>query len=421
MLRTKLKKLFLLIFLLPSGCQEKEKAVGPPYSAIVLQLIPLSATQARSEAPQYKYDKATFSTLEDLDNLAGTYFQMQQGGKLTAKYITGSIVFAKNFEQTKNVNLRYKVIDGTVSPKDYSTAAMLSAYYQYDTVIKNIETMTGFSPSAIKEKFGTIKIFFEPTIQLDSDSSTTQSSGKLNAAYVPGAHQFLLFQRSTLEKIPLSGNLQVITHEMGHAIWELAFDNGNTPDCNRINQEYSIRGLNEGFADLLSYTLSGSSDILKNSIDLSGTSTQRNFSIISFKYKDISGGKAETENSICQNSFYCIGTLFANAIYNAQKNSGHDVTTLTGRSELMKIVTNAIKTTKNNMSSTLPAANFTDFCSPSSGDSKNTTYNASILDSFFKAFLDSMSAGAVKDNICSNLKTNFGTDSFPLLSGLTCP
>lgn len=412
--------LFLSLFFV--SCQNQENAPGPPFSAYVLQLIPLTTSQQRSDAPTYKYDKATFSTLQDLNNLSGTYYQMFQGGKLTAKYVTGSIVLAKSFEQTKNVRLRYNVVNGTVSPKDYSTAAMLSAYYQYDTVINSIQTMTGYSPTYINSKYGLIKIFFEPTIVLEDDGSTIQSSTKLNAAYMPGSHQFLLFQRSTLENIPLSGNLQVIAHETGHSIWELAFDNGNSPDCDRINQEYVIRGLNEGFADLLSYTMTGSTNILKNSIDINNTSGQRNFSIISFNYDLISSGVADSSNSICQQSFYCIGTLFANAIFKAQLNLGHDQTTLSGRSAMMNVITNALKTTKSNMIN-LPAANFSDYCKPSNGDSNNNTYNGQVLGSFFQAFLNQIGTGTTQNQICSQLKANFGSTGFPssYRTGFTCP
>ncbi|WP_158999656.1 hypothetical protein [Pigmentibacter ruber] len=404
------------------SCQNQDSISGPPYSAYVLQLIPLISSQQRSEAPTYKYDIGTYPSLQNLNNLSGTYYQMFQGGKLTAKYVTGSIVFAKSFEQTKNVNLRYKVVNGAASPKDYSTAAMLSAYYQFDTVMNNIQTMTGYSPSFINSKYGTIKVFFEPSIVLSGDGSTIEASGKLNAAYMPGAHQFLLYQRSSLENIPLSSNLQVIAHESGHSIWELAFDNGSSPDCDRINQEYVIRGLNEGFADLLSYTMTGSTNILKNSIDINGTSGQRNFSTITFNYDQISNGVADSSNSVCQQSFYCIGTLFANAIFKAQANLGQDQTTLSGRSIMMNLIVNALKTTKSNMLN-LPTANFSDYCSPSNGDSNNTTYNGQVLGSFFQSLLTQIGTGSSQTQICSQLKNNFGTYGFPsnYRTGFTCP
>ena len=54
---------------------------------------------------------------------------------------------------------------------------------------------------------------------------------------------FIISKINFRKNILCLANLQVIAHETGHSIWELAFDNGNSPDCDRINQEYVIRGL----------------------------------------------------------------------------------------------------------------------------------------------------------------------------------
>ncbi len=417
-------KLFIIftLFVFMNNCTNQEKAPGPPYTAEVLQMNSMSSTQKRSEAPTFKFDKATFTWLQDLNSLNGNYFNFVFGGILKASYVSGSIVAAKNFEKSKDLNLRYQVKNGVVVPKDYSTLAMLSSYYQFDVVANNIQTMTGYSIDTIFSKYGKIRIFFEPKIILETDGSTIQSSGKLNAAYVPGAHQFIMFQRSNLENIPLAANLQVIAHEFGHSIWELAFDNGNSPDCDRLNQEFVIRGLNEGFADMNSYTLTGSTNILQNSIDFGNGGTQRNFSTITFTYNDIAGGVADTSNSTCEQSFYCIGTLFANALFNAQKNLGYDQTSLSGslaRGTFMTLVTNALKTTKSNMSN-LPSSNFSDYCKPSSGDSNNSLYNGLILGSFFNSFLTQIGSGATQTQICTQLKANFGSVGFPSTYRVGC-
>jgi hypothetical protein len=395
-------KLFIIftLFVFMNNCTNQEKAPGPPYTAEVLQMNSMSSTQKRSEAPTFKFDKATFTWLQDLNSLNGNYFNFVFGGILKASYVSGSIVAAKNFEQSKDLNLRYQVKNGVVVPKDYSTLAMLSSYYQFDVVANNIQTMTGYSIDTIFSKYGKIRIFFEPKIILETDGSTIQSSGKLNAAYVPGAHQFIMFQRSNLENIPLAANLQVIAHDFGHSIWEL----------------------NEGFADMNSYTLTGSTNILQNSIDFGNGGTQRNFSTITFTYNDIAGGVADTSNSMCEQSFYCIGTLFANALFNAQKNLGYDQTSLSGslaRGTFMTLVTNALKTTKSNMSN-LPSSNFSDYCKPSSGDSNNSLYNGLILGSFFNSFLTQIGSGATQTQICTQLKANFGSVGFPSTYRVGC-
>ncbi len=59
---------------------------------------------------------------------------------------------------------------------------------------------------------------------------------KLNAAYLPGQSQFLLFQRSAIEQIPLAANLQVISHEFGHAVFDYVL-------FSRIGQIMRMAGL----------------------------------------------------------------------------------------------------------------------------------------------------------------------------------
>ncbi len=405
----------LFLFLLIEGCNKQNEAQGPPYSAEVLQMNSISASQHRSVAPTYKFDTGTYSWLQNLDQLDGIYFKFFFGGILTAKFVTGSIIAAKSFEQSKSLYLRYKIVNGVVVPKDYSTMAMLSSYFQFDTIANNIQAMSGYSMDNINSNFGKINIFFEPKIQLESDGSTVESSVKLNAAYVPGAHQFIMFQRSPLENVPLAANLQVVAHEFGHSIWELSFESGKSPDCDRLKQEYVIRGLNEGFADMMSYTLTGSTDILRNSIHFGNAADQRNFSVITFNYDQITGGIADSENNICRQSFYCIGTLFSNALFIAQKNLNYDQTSLAGanaRGAFMTMVTNAIKLTKSNMTA-LPPPNFSDYCIPSNKNSSNSSYNGQILGSFFNAFLTQIAPPATQTEICNQLVNNFGSVGFP--------
>jgi hypothetical protein len=409
----------LFLFLFFEGCKKKDEAQGPPYSAEVLQMNAMLPSQQRSEAPTYNFGTGTFSWLQNLDQLDGNYFKFIFGGILTAKYVTGSIISAQSFEQSKSLDLRYKIVNGVVVPKDYPTMAMLSSYFQFDTIANNIQAMSGYSMDNINATFGKISIFFEPKIQLESDGSTIESSTKLNAAYVPGAHQFIMFQRSVLENVPLAANLQVVAHEFGHSIWEMSFESGKSPDCDRLKQEYVIRGLNEGFADMMSYTLTGSTDILRNSINFGNAADQRNFSVTSFTYDQIT----DSTNNICQQSFYCIGTLFSNALFNSQKNLNYDQTSLTGtssRGAFMTMITNAIKVTKSNMTA-LPTPNFSDYCMPSNGNSSNSTYNGQILGSFFNALLTQISPPATQSQICTQLVNNFGSVGFPSSYRVGCP
>ena len=119
------------------------------------------------------------------------------------------------------------------------------------------------------------------------------------------------------ENFPLSSNLQIVAHEFGHAIWEMAFDSRNTPKCDdRMRQEFVIKGLHDGFADMQSHRVTGSTNLIKNTLNFV-THDEHNFSIINFNYNDII--MDPLPNSVCNRNTYCIGTLFSNVLFNAQK------------------------------------------------------------------------------------------------------
>ncbi len=96
---------------------------------------------------------------------------------------------------------------------------------------------------------GRITAFFEPQITQEKGASSVAASMKLNAAYVPGQHQFLLFQRSGIENVPLAANEVVLAHEFGHAVFDYSFYRNDGEQKSRFASEYAMRGLNEGFAD----------------------------------------------------------------------------------------------------------------------------------------------------------------------------
>ena len=77
----------------------------------------------------------------------------------------------------------------------------------------------------------------------------------------------------------------------------------------------------------------------------------RNFAITDFNYEKIED-TADTNNNICNQYYYCIGTLFANALFKAQKNLGYDQTVLTGpksRGEFFTLIINSLKETRRNI------------------------------------------------------------------------
>ena len=192
---------------------------------------------------------------------------MYRGGELEVELLSGSVVLEGRFTSGGAPRLRFDVEDGVVVAKDYPSLIMLSAYRQFDVALEAAGTATGISAERIASELGLVEIYFEPAITISGDVSGQQVI-KLNAFYVEGQGQFGLAQRSSLETVPLGANLLVIAHEVGHSLFELSFFEGTAGECvdgtgpGRLTVEFAIRGINEGYADFVSFAVTGATNLL---------------------------------------------------------------------------------------------------------------------------------------------------------------
>lgn len=312
----------LTTLVLLGACTDKKPSVSFPFKA---QIIELTGLDADGRA-RFGFANREFKTLRDLDNLDGDYLKMTQGGNLYIASLEGSLVEADRYSDGLNPQLRYDVVDGVIVPKDYSSLVMMSAYYQFDYLYSQMEDKLGFKPASFFENLPVTKIeaLFEPKISILSDSTTIDATGKLNAAFSPQSWQFILFQRSAIERMPLAVNLQVLAHEFGHSIFQKYFYKGQSSDTDPFQLAYAYRGLNEGFADFISYIYTGSTDVLRASLSMPRASNgenianERDFRNTTFSYKTFATTYGSS-NAACQGSFYCLGTIFARTLYNAKQ------------------------------------------------------------------------------------------------------
>lgn len=363
----------------------------------------LDSTQDVFESPHYLLSDVFFYYLTNLETLDGNFFKLYRGGSLQQDQ---NLLIIKN---NKDLKLNYKIIDGVVVAKDYATLAMLSAYYQFDFISSNLKKISNIDMQDIVNKYGKIEIFFEPKLSQDEGGLVLTQFPKENAAYLPYFHKFILFSRSKLENVPLSMNLQVIAHEFGHSIWEFTLNHGESLVCDRLGVEYAINGLNEGFADFFSYTLTGSSNILYSSLNNVLLSDMRNFSIISFDYDQINDPLSFV-HKICEQNYYCLGTLFANALFQTQKILGYDQRLLFGnksRSEFLKKIIFALMNTRENTIKYLPPLPH-NFDSCSNTTLMNPEYDQLVLRTFFSSFLNQLSDKEIKYVLSYLLVENFG-------------
>jgi hypothetical protein len=391
------------ILLSVTNCSEQEYHLSPPYKAIVLNF---TGTNADGKA-LYALTEKPFRTLTDFNQLDGTYLNIKRGGALTVKEVNGSIVSSDSYAGGKEPGLRYNVQSGVALALDYSTLAMLSAYYQIDEIYSTLAEKTGVNPFDLQVNLpgGKHTMLFEPEIKLTGTGSEMTAGEKLNAAFSPSDKKFLLLQRSPIENVPLAANFQVLTHEFGHFVFDFSFFGGKTARDNRWAEEWAISGINEGFADFFSWTFTDSTDILRSSISIDDVATERDFGRSTFTYSDLKS----SAQTACNGDFYCVGTLFARSLYQTQK----ALTSTVSKKSMASGVIEALKQCQSAMnelsSSIMPAKTNRDSLSYSEAYS----YDGKVIGGFLRSFVLN-APSAWKTELCRALKDNFGTSGFPI-------
>jgi hypothetical protein len=385
-----------------AACSVQKYSMSAPYKAVVLAF---TGTDSQGKA-LYALTEKTFRTLTDFNRLDGTYVTVKRGGTLSIKEINGSIVSSENFEGGTTPGLRYQVKSGVAMALDYSTLAMLSAYYQLDEIYSTLEEKTGLSPGVLQANLpgGKHTMLFEPEIKLTGAGSEITAGVKLNAAFSPTDKKFLLFQRSPIENVPLAANFQVLTHEFGHFIFDYSFYGGTYDASNRWNDEWALSGINEGFADFVSWTFTDSTDILRSSIAIDSVAEERDFGQSTFTYTDLRAA----DQSACGGEFYCVGTLFARSLYQTQKALQDSVT----KKDMAFSVIESLKKCQSALNdlgaSVMPAKADRDSLS----FSETYAYDGKVIGGFLRVFVQNAPA-AWKSELCNALKNNFGTAGFP--------
>lgn len=393
-----------------SACGGKRPSAGQPYKAIV---VALTGVDANTGSARFGLVERSFTSLTDLDELDGTYAKILRGGELTIKEVNGSLVSADSFTGGNSPALRYTLSDGVVLSSDYSTLAMLSSYYQLDYIYSKLSDVLGIQPSVLTAKYpgGKHTVLFEPQIVMKASGTDTSAGIKLNAAFSPKDKQFLLFQRSSIENIPLAGNLQVMSHEFGHAVFDYAFFDGVYEEKNYLGDSYALRGLNEGWADFISSLYTGCYDILRASIDIAEISDQRHITKTTFKWDEIvlqSLGGSGSGFGQCTGSFYCIGTLMARSLVETQKL----LTTVDAPTFASGLITSlrSVQTEIKSMPSTIvTTATSEDGEEPASAT--QWSKQGQFTGAFIRAFIKN-SPAAWQSTMCTQFSANFGTDGF---------
>lgn len=396
--------------------------VGFPIRADVVT-FDSSKLSGPSDLPTFRYGPQDFALLTNLDRLSGPAFRMLLGGNLQIFESAGSVITSREFSGYQLPELRYRVVDGVVKPLDSLSLSMLSASYQFDSLIQNIERLTG---EKIDQFFGGqdgIRILFHPSIAISESDVQIKKFEKENAAYIAGTRQFALFLPAEEERVPMNINPQVISHEFGHLIFEKSFFNGNFQRCTsgelheeklfpgRLELEYVVRGINEGFADFVSFVWTGSANVLGSSLGEGKMPRERDFASSNLQYDDYSIG----EGQVCQGRFYCIGTLWAKTLFDVYRARGLDPANRDARflflRDAVKLMQKTGESLRVSQGERLPVADqLTSSCL--ARDFLLPGNDGEMLASIFKSLLELLEKPQRKA-FCQSLAKNFGTSGFP--------
>lgn len=393
------------------GCLEQ--APGPPYRAEVLAY---SGFDGQAQAPAYELGVRELGTLADLDTLEGRWFTMRRGGELVFREVAGELVTDGRFVGGQDLALRYLLEGEVMVARDYTTLGLLSAFHEMEQVFTLLGEATGVTADQLAER-GRFEVFFEPRVR-GLGATVTQ---KANAFFVPNERQFGLARRSQIETIPLAVDRLVIAHEVGHALFEHLVFGGASPTCEpgavtfeaRLRHEYVMAGINEGFADWVSFSITGSTNPLAS---LPFVGDERSLMGATFQFA------ALYDDAACGGRFYCVGTLFARSLHRLFVDGfdGADATSATSRGAFTTLVTEALAQAPGLMrsrDSLPPISAYGERCGRSSV--LVPAYDGLISGAFLDAFAASLPA-ELQPKACATFVAGFGVQGFPTSNRITC-
>jgi hypothetical protein len=412
-----------------AGCVD-DVLGGPPYRAQVVDVVDINPENSR---PSFALVERDFELLDDIETLSSPYLQVFRGGELYIHEVGGRFV-ADRMTADPYARLRYAAVDGVAVPRDYPTLAMLSAYYHYERILLDLERVTGLTQADLLNRFGKVEVFFEPAFRVKGFGINEREVFKHNAFYLPGARQFGIAQRARAEGVPFAVNQMVAAHEFGHALFELTFEQGGSEFCSsasfednvsdplfpgRFRVEYAISGINEGFADFISFAYTGATNALGDQ----ASAGERNFADLGFNFAELIPPEDGNFQPPCFGQFYCIGTLFASALYRTMIVLGYDPLDPEDRGEYSRVVMEAMATAKDAIYD-LPAGvvplpdEYTAFCRRHEGFPREI--DGGVTGAFLAGFVAQMPEEA-REPLCTALTTRFGNLGFPESARLHCP
>lgn len=406
------------------SCSSSQPRFEAPYKANVISFN--SRTTTTDET--WSIDTKKLESLEQPTKGQGKFFEIITGASIKINSTTGSLTVATSTTHERG-DLRLENIDGIIVARDTLSLYAISAFYSFEQLFNQIAQVIPLSKERFVDEIGDkLKIFLQPSLVEGDSFKNTVVTPKTNAAFNPENNDFYLLKSSELEKIPLAANYKVIAHEFGHLIFKKAFDSGRFAVCQgneeqdvlnrkkdknftgRWSLEYSVSGINEGYADFVSYMFTRSVNPLADAFVGTFANSQeedRSLTGKAFTFDQLSN------DSFCSGSFYCIGTLFARALYSISKDYEDNP-------EKMTSFSHRVYTSLGLVRERLTQAPYVDLLPlPSDAIAQcirtpeiNLSYDGSVNSAFLAAFVSVFPDAEEKSKLCSSFEELFGERGF---------
>jgi len=412
-----------------AACVGEDNLPGPPYAVIAIDRVD---DQSGSDSFTFGLQRRTLETVTTFSRLESAAFRVRQGGTLTVtETITGDQITNGHFAGGADPDLRYVVDDGAAVPRDDATLFMFSAAYQFEHVLPRLVDASAPDVGAVFMTRGPMDIFFGPQVVLNmANGLAIAETDWTNAFFNPRGWQFGAQRTSDRERVPLATDPRVIAHELGHAVFQIVFFGGAEATCDasqaetnaadpwfpgRLDSEIAVSGLNEGFADWMSFASTGGTNPLESAnqpvvygVDLN---TLRILTEDNFRWSQIYKLEGAPADLRCFNK-YCLGTMFARSLVATYLAQGRALDDDEARHELSRSVVAALRGTADRMKTIGLPPPTTDVAHCRERDAASTALDPPVIGAFLQAFL----AGFPPDQasrLCNELAQRF-EDGFPV-------
>ena len=181
------------------------------------------------ESRDYRLQRSTISTLQDVRTVDGEVVFMRGGGQLATPepdpQTREEWLNVLDVRGSEEPTVEYTVDDdGTVVPWDFDSAMMLTVYHHFERAAAYFGGLTEDRPELreqlgddIDELVGRVPCHYYPTVGVLGIPIPIFVD---NAAYAPTMNAFLVPPRRQLDDaVPIYANRGVITHEYSHAVF----------------------------------------------------------------------------------------------------------------------------------------------------------------------------------------------------------